>query len=144
MLRPTGKDLGTVNQINREQIPTPIVSFTDIAWQQLNLILENDFTLNGKYLRLLISGKGCDGFTYSIGFTDPNEDDFFIPVNDRESSLEILMDPFTAFYLQDSCVDFIQNFDQDAEGFTVKNNRQDDFKGKFWKKDSDKTPPLKI
>lgn len=128
--------------INKDKIPLPKVSFTDKAWSQLNLILENDFTLAGKHLRILISGKGCDGFTYSIGFTDLQKDDFAIPVDKREKQLEVLMDPFTAFYLQDSCVDFIQNFDHDTEGFTVKNYQQDNFTGKFWKKDSDKTPPL--
>lgn len=126
--------------IDSKKINLPKIEFTQMALEQLNLILENDFTLSGKYLRILVSGKGCDGFKYSVGFTDREEEDFLININDN---LEIIMDPFAAFYLQEAIVDYIQDFKNNNEGFIVKNLNQDEYNGKFWKKDQSKTPPMK-
>ncbi len=138
--------LNSETKVDPKSIPTPVANFSPMALSQLNLIMENDITLKGKYLRLLISGKGCDGFTYSVGFTDMNDDDLQIPVLDesgQNSSIELLMDPFTAFYLQNCFVDYQQDFVNNEEGFTVKNLNQKDFSGKFWKADQSKVPPIK-
>ena len=40
---------------------------TQKAIDEIRLILENDFTIKGKFLRVQITGKECDGFTYSVG-----------------------------------------------------------------------------
>ena len=48
-----------------------------------------------------------------------------------------------AHHLEQIGVDFIQDFDQDAEGFVITNHSQSDFKGKFWKASPEKVPPLK-
>lgn len=128
-------------KINKNLIEKPIVNFTQRAVEQLKLILENDFTLSGKYFRILISGKGCDGFTYSVGLTDLAPDDFQIPINNSSEEFEILMDPFTAFYVPECSVDFIQDFDQEAEGFVVTNHLQKKFSGKFWKARPDLVVP---
>lgn len=125
--------------IDRSQVTLPTLTFTEIARDQLNLMLENDFTLQGKYLRILISGKGCEGFKYSIGFHDLNADDFLVPVSDMD--IEVAIDPFTAFYLGDTEVDYQFNYINDEEGFVVTNKQQDDFQGKFWRKDKSKIPP---
>jgi Fe-S cluster assembly iron-binding protein IscA len=131
------------NKINKDLVQPPIVMFTERALNQLKLIIENDFTLAGKYFRLLVAGKGCDGFTYSAGFTDLGEDDFLVPIHNSPEEILIAIDPFAAFYLQESSVDFIQDFDQDTEGFVITNHSQKDFHGKFWKTSPEKTPPLK-
>lgn len=125
--------------IDRSQVTLPTLTFTEIARDQLNLMLENDFTLQGKYLRILISGKGCEGFKYSIGFHDLNADDFLVPVSGMD--IEVAIDPFTAFYLGDTEVDYQFNYINDEEGFVVTNKQQDDFQGKFWRKDKTKIPP---
>lgn len=133
-------------KVDPKSIPTPKVECSDMALSQLQLIIENDITLKGKYLRLLISGKGCDGFTYSVGFTDLNEDDLQIPIlnsKQENTELELLMDPFTAFYLQNCFIDYQQDFVNNEEGFTVKNLNQREFSGKFWKSDESKVPPMK-
>lgn len=135
------------NSVDPSQIATPEVIFTNQALSQLRLIIENDFTLKGKYFRLLISGKGCDGFTYSVGFTDWIEEDLLIPIKDQnnqiQENVEIVMDPFTAFYLQKCSVDYIQDFANNSEGFVIKNENQKNFAGKFWRQDEEKIPPLK-
>lgn len=133
-------------KVDASLVATPEVHLTPKAYSQLQLILENDFTLNGKYLRLLISGKGCEGFSYSVGFTDWNDDDMLInvkPNTEQDKDLQIVMDPFTAFYLQKCSVDYIEDFANNNEGFIVENQNQKKFSGKFWKQkgQQEKVPP---
>lgn len=130
-------------RIDRKEVIEPTILFTERAFLQLKLIIENDFTLAGKYFRIGISGKGCDGFTYSVMFTDLNADDFLVKIyNHQEDDLQVVLDPFAAFYLTEATVDFIQDFDQDAEGFVVTNHYQKNFQGKFFNKNGAKLPPL--
>lgn len=125
--------------LNRNEVIPPIVNFSQRALLQLKLIAENDFTLGGKYFRILVSGKGCDGFTYSAGFTDLHHDDFLITINDNKT--EIIVDPFTAFYLGRTFVDYYHDIELDQEGFVIENQSHDEYKGKFWKKRPDLVPP---
>lgn len=142
--------------VDPSKVLMPKLFFSQVALNQLRLILDNDFTLKGKYLRVLISGKGCDGFTYSVGFTDWQEADLYVPVitssfdskniegcYEIDEELQVLMDPFTAFYLQRVSIDYVQDFANNNEGFTVTNENQKDFSGKFWRQDVAKVPPLK-
>ena len=39
--------------------------------------------------------------------------------------------------------DFVQDFEQDAEGFVIVNHAQGEFKGKFWRAAPEKTPPVR-
>ncbi len=131
-----------MNKIDRTKIALPKVTCSAIALRQLDLLVENDFTLSGKFLRVAISGKGCDGFTYSIGFTPKLVDDFEIRLITPQNSMNLLMDPFVAFYLQDCFIDYLQDLESDNEGFTVKNNKAELYHGKFWKEDQEKIPPM--
>lgn len=130
-------------KIDRTKIQIPVVKFTERALQELKLILENDFTLAGKYFRVLISGKGCDGFTYSAGFTDLNQDDFLVKISNDDKE-QIVIDPFAAFYLNDLTVDFVQDPKVDLEGFVISNNQHKEYQGKFFNKDASKLPPMMI
>ena len=128
-------------RIDHSQITTPTVEFTGPALSQLKLILEHDHTLENKFMRLLVATKGCDGFSYDIGFTEKMQDDFLLPVL-NDSSIKILMDPFAAYYTRELTVDFIQDFEENIEGFLVINHHQKDFHGKFWRGSPELTPPL--
>ena len=119
---------------------TPQPQLTERAIQQLALILENDFTLQDKYLRIQITGKECDGFTYSVGFDHLHKDDLKITYSLLEKNQFLIIDPFSAFYLQRFTLDFVQYFEQNTEGFTVENHNQHEFQGKFWKKEPEKVP----
>ncbi len=130
------------NKVNKEMVTPPVIMFTQNALSQLKLIIENDFTLAGKYFRIIVSGKGCEGFTYAAGFTDLNDDDFCIRIANTEEEIYIVIDPFAAFYLQEASVDFVQDFEKDAEGFVIVNHSQGEFKGKFWRSQPSKTPPM--
>lgn len=115
---------------------------TDSAVRQIQLMLENDFTLEGLSFRIKIGGKGCGGFTYDTGFSERHEDDLVIrksyPLIGAE--LEILMDPFTAFYTQDATLDYLLDVTSNEEGFVVTNAHEGEHKGKFYK-DETKLPP---
>ena len=119
------------------------MELTDKAWDQLNLIIDNDFTVEGKYFRVFISGKKCEGPIYSTGMTDERPDDFKIVVRRKDRRVIILMDPFSAFYLQEVSVNYIQDFtgEGEGEGFVVINHNQQKYTGKFWTKDEMKIPP---
>lgn len=131
------------NKVNKDLVLPPVIMFTERALSQLKLIIDNDFTLAGKYFRIVVSGKGCEGFTYAAGFTDLNEDDFLVRIANTNEEIFVIVDPFAGFYLQEASVDFVQDFEQDAEGFVIVNHAQGEFKGKFWRAAPEKTPPVK-
>lgn len=130
-------------KVNKDLVLPPVIMFTERGLSQLKLIIDNDFTLAGKYFRIVVSGKGCEGFTYAAGFTDLNDDDFQVRIANTEDEIYVLVDPFAAFYLQVASVDFVQDFDLDSEGFVIVNHAQGEFKGKFWREAPEKTPPVK-
>jgi iron-sulfur cluster insertion protein len=132
------------SSIDPSCVEMPKIYFTKRAYSQLKLIQDNDYTLQGKVFRILISGKGCDGFHYSAGFTLPKEDDLTVQAHVEENgpTITLHMDLFAAFYTPECSVDFIQDFTQDAEGFVIVNHIGDNFAGKFWKKDQQRIPEL--
>jgi Fe-S cluster assembly iron-binding protein IscA len=115
---------------------------TDSAVRQIQLMQENDYTLEGLSFRIKIGGKGCGGFTYDTGFSERHEDDLVItkkyPLINAE--LTILMDPFTAFYTQAATLDYLLDTSSNEEGFVVNNAAEGQHKGKFYK-DESKLPP---
>jgi Fe-S cluster assembly iron-binding protein IscA len=115
---------------------------TDSAIRQIQLMQENDYTLEGLSFRIKIGGKGCGGFTYDTGFSEPHDDDLIIT---REYplihyKLQLLIDPFTAFYTQDVTLDYLLDINNNEEGFVVTNAREGEHRGKFFK-DENKLPP---
>ena len=127
--------------IDTGQISPPELTLTEAARRELQLMLENDFTLKNKVLRIQISGKKCDGFTYSCGFTSPDGEDFILEEPLRHQTLKIALDPFTAFYLKAGQVDFVMEPEKDVEGLVVTNFDQSEYSGKFWRSDKSKVPP---
>lgn len=115
---------------------------TDSAIRQIQLIEKNDYTLEGHSFRIKISGKGCDGFTYTTGFSQKQTDDLVIKrdVPLISYQLIILMDPFTAYYSQEVTVDYLLNPETNEEGFIITNAQQLEHRGKFFK-DTSKLPP---
>lgn len=115
---------------------------TDSAIRQIQLMQDNDYTLDGLHFRIKIGGKGCGGFTYETGFSEIDADDliiekFYTAINYK---LTLLMDPFTAFYTQSGTLDYMLDPQNNDEGFIVENASDGDHKGKFFK-DTTKLPP---
>lgn len=108
------------------------------AIKQIKLIILNDFKLENQVFRLQISGKGCHGFDYSIGFTDPLDDDLIL----TKDGVQLSIDPFTAFYSKEGVIDYLCIEDTNEEGFIFTNKNQNNYRGKFFKNET--TLPTKI
>ena len=132
-----------MSTIDRNKILLPNVEITDSASQQVLLALINDPYLQGKSLRVNISGKGCDGFTYEVYFDQIKEDDFKILHTFKDQNITILLNPFSAYYLHHFKLDYILDIEQDMEGYHITNYDQEKYHGKFWKENSELTPPQK-
>jgi iron-sulfur cluster insertion protein len=128
-------------KIDRLKISLPQIELSPTALQEVCAMKKYDWTLKDKFLRIQISGKGCSGFKYSIGFTEIDAEDFLLY---EDSPHQILMDPFTSFYLQNGLLDFEHDHGDEVDdlGFVVTNFQQDKYRDKFWKKSEELTPPL--
>ena len=115
---------------------------TDSAVRQIQVMQENDYTLEGLSFRIKIGGKGCAGFTYDTGFSEQHPDDLVIRQNYPLINFElvILMDPFTAFYTQELTLDYLLDTTNNEEGFVVTNAADGQHRGKFFK-DESRLPP---
>ena len=115
---------------------------SDSAVRQIQLMQENDYTLDGLSFRIKIGGKGCGGFTYDTGFSEFHQDDLVIETDYPliNFKLKVLIDPFTAFYTMDSTLDYLLDPTNNEEGFVITNAADGDHKGKFFK-DESKLPP---
>lgn len=115
---------------------------TDSAVRQIQLMQNNDYTLDGLSFRIKIGGKGCEGFDYETGFSEPDPDDIIITQKFSmiNFELKILIDPFTAFYTQEVTLDYLLDPANNEEGFIIKNAAQGQHRGKFFK-DETRLPP---
>ncbi len=119
----------------------PQLVLTDAARDQLSLLFTHDFTLEGKGLRLQISGKECDGFTYSCGPDDARSEDIQIPLNLHGVEVMALIDTFSAFYMQEVHLDYQVDVQRNTDGFLLSVPQQKMFQGKFWKRAPHLVPP---
>ncbi len=104
------------------------IMLTAAAATQIKLMLRNDFTLANMALRLAIKGKGCEGFTYAIQFSQQIEGDVVVNLNEH---VKLIMDDFTSQFAKSGTIDFIQSHHE--EGFVFQNNNEKLFHGKFYK-----------
>lgn len=114
------------------------IFITQAAIEQILLISENDFTYEGQVFRLQISGKGCSGFEYNIGFTPVYDKDIAIKY---PQGFSLTVDPFTAFYCKKGTLDYNFNPYDSEDGFLFTNDNEHLYEGKFFK-DGDLVPNL--
>ena len=93
-----------MKSIDRSTVKTPKIVVSKDAASQIRLALENDFYHQGKFFRIHVSGKGCDGFTYQTFFDHINDEDLKISIEGL--GFDIIMAPFTAYYGQNIELDF--------------------------------------
>ena len=115
------------------------IELTKKAIEQLKLIFAKDYTIQDKQLRVQIEAKGCDGFTYSIGFTQKLEKDVEIPLAGLAPH-KVLLDPFSAFYLKHAIIDYHIDPESHQEGLIVINLDEKNFRGKFFKNNDHLVP----
>lgn len=125
-------------------LKTPKLAISDAAFQQILLIQRHDYTLSGLSFRVKIGGKGCNGFTYETGFSAKRPDDITVRhtalslETQKQETIEIIFDPFTAYYAQVASLDFVATADE--EGFRFTNHNETLYQGKFFK-DETMVPP---
>lgn len=94
---------------------TAPVMLTDGAVAQLNQIRVKENIPADYRLRVGVKGGGCSGFTYVLGFDQPQENDSHFVSN----GIQIVMDKAHALYLLGMEIDFRSGLDN--RGFTFNN-----------------------
>lgn len=124
--------------INQNEVK---IDLTGAAFEQIRLIAENDYTLEGLDFRLKIDGKGCDGFTYAMGFSEVAAEDTKLVFEYKGQRITILVDKFTLFYCQEGELDFFVRPKDNEDGFIFVNTNENKYHGKFFKEGAELVPP---
>ena len=93
-----------------------LLSLTPVAAAKIKQLLAEEPDGDSLVLRVAIQGGGCSGFQYGLGF------DSGAAEGDIELHLEgvdVVVDPFSAPYLQGSTVDFLNTIQE--SGFKIEN-----------------------
>lgn len=113
------------------------VELTEAAFEQIQLIKVNDYTLDDHSFRLKIGGKGCDGFTYDTGFSEPDDEDKVLKfINKDGVELNLLIDKFTYFYSKEGLIDYVLDPNINQDGFIFNNKNENIYSGKFFKEET--------
>ena len=105
--------------IERDQVfkdnPT-ILSLTPTAASKILQLMAEDADGESAVLRVAIQGGGCSGFQYGLGFDrGAVEGD----IESDQHGVHVVVDPFSAPYLQGATVDFIDGLQE--SGFKIEN-----------------------
>ena len=91
-----------------------IVSLTPAAAAKISALLAGEEDVS--VLRVAIEGGGCSGFQYGLGFdrgAEPGDLEL------EQHGVKIVVDPFSAPYLQGSSIDFLETLAE--SGFKIEN-----------------------
>ena len=95
---------------------TPIVSLTETAAVKIRELQAEEPEGDASVLRVAVQGGGCSGFEYALGFDrGAQEGDHVL----EEHGVRVVVDPFSAPYLQGSTIDFLNGLQE--SGFKIDN-----------------------
>ncbi len=95
---------------------TQAVTLTPAAAAMVRELLQTRSLDSSYALRLYVSGRGCSGFEYGMGFENkPSETDSTF----ESEGLKVIVDEVSMQYLPGACIDFID--DERGKGFLVEN-----------------------
>lgn len=78
-----------------------LVKLTESAGGKVNALIARE--QKGSFLRIAISGGGCNGLSYKLRFApEPKRGDILV----RSAGIEVLVDPKTALYLKGTVLDY--------------------------------------
>jgi iron-sulfur cluster assembly protein len=78
-----------------------LVRLTEAAGRKVRALVERE--KQGEFLRVAITGGGCNGLSYKLKFTpEPKRGDILV----RSSGVRVLVDPRTALYLKGTLLDY--------------------------------------
>lgn len=92
-----------------------VVKLSENAQQQAKALLSKE-TEAKEGLRLAVTGGGCSGLTYKLGWDNPREDDL---IHEYEIGLKVFIDPKSATYLAGSSLEYHDTLEK--SGFEVIN-----------------------
>ena len=92
------------------------VTLTEKADSEISRIMEDQDLPDGTGLRLAITGGGCSGFTYKLGFENEVSD---FDETEEQHGIKLIVDKKSALYLDGTKVDFYEGLDK--RGFTFEN-----------------------
>jgi iron-sulfur cluster insertion protein len=97
-------------------IQTTVVSLTPAAVEAVRALLKQRNLDENYALRVFISGQGCSGFQYGLGFDNkPNETDSTF----ESQGLKVFVDEVSIQNMAGATIDFID--DERGKGFLVDN-----------------------
>lgn len=98
-----------------QPVVTSPVTLTDGAVEQLNQIRSSENIPDDYGLRIGVKGGGCSGFSYVLGFDQPEaQDDIF-----EIKGIRVIMNKAHAIYLLGMQIDFVSGLEN--RGFTFDN-----------------------
>jgi iron-sulfur cluster assembly protein len=115
--------LATINRkmatIERDQVfneDSTVLTLTPTAASKILQLMAEEPDGDVAVLRVAIQGGGCSGFQYGLGFDrDAVEGD----IESSQHGVRVVVDPFSAPYLQGATVDFIDGIQE--SGFKIEN-----------------------
>ena len=93
------------------------ICLTEKAAKEVKRIMEDQKLDDGTVLRVGVTGGGCSGFSYSLGF-DKNVDEAKDSRYDQHG-VPIAIDKKSALYLDGTTVDWFESLEK--QGFTFEN-----------------------
>ena len=96
--------------------PTTLVSLTENAATKIKQLLAEEPEGDSMVLRVAIQGGGCSGFQYGLGFDEGAQEG---DVVDEQHGVRLVIDPFSAPYLQGAQIDFLDGLQE--SGFKIDN-----------------------
>lgn len=116
--RPTvryDEPVATIEQPLETGTPS-LVTLTEVAAAKVRELMAGEPDGDTLVLRVAIQGGGCSGFQYGLGFdSGPAEGDLELELQ----GVRVVVDPFSAPYLQGATVDFLNTIDE--AGFKIDN-----------------------
>src|SRR2546428_3633205 len=92
----------------------PLMTVTEAAAAKIKQLLAEEEDVD--VLRVAIQGGGCSGFQYGLGFDSGTAEG---DIELRFEGVRVVVDPFSAPYLQGSTVDFLNTIEE--SGFKIDN-----------------------
>src|SRR5438477_11984453 len=103
-----------MTEIQERPATVPLLSLTESAARKIKQLLAEETDVG--VLRVAIQGGGCSGFQYGLGFDrDAVEGDHEF----EAYGVRVVVDPFSAPYLQGAEVDYVDSIEQ--SGFAINN-----------------------
>ena len=99
-----------------EEPRTTLVTLTASAASKIKQLMAEEPAGEAEVLRVAIQGGGCSGFQYGLGFDRGTEAG---DVELEQHGVRVVVDPFSAPYLQGAIVDFIDGIQE--SGFKIDN-----------------------